>query len=213
MSELLVDPGTDVAAGTGGVGASAPVPAPSRGRRLLTGVVAVTVLGAIVAAALLAVPPVELAQAGPVTFDADATHLTLEDFDARGVYSLRYVHDGEAEVRIPVRNDGWMTTTIAGLTFDGRPAPMIEPVGGVGLPVELEPGEQATVAVRVRFDNCEFYTERAIDVYGDVTVATRTAGIGSTTQVRLDHDLLVRSPMMTTCPDRVSDRGAFLRGG
>lgn len=176
-------------------------------------VVAGAALGAVVAAAALALPPVEVAQAGPVHFDADATHLMLERFDERGVYSLRYVHGDHAEVRIPVRNDGWLPTTVTGISLDGRPAPMIDPVGARGTPVELAPGEEATLTLDVRFDNCEYYTERAMDVYRDVTVTTRTAGVDASTRVRLDNDLVVRSPMMTTCPDRVSDRGAFLRGG
>lgn len=185
-------------------------------RRRRTGVrraVAGVALLAVAAAAALVLPPVDVAQAGPVQFDADATHLMLEQFDERGVYSLRYVHGEHAEVRIPVRNDGWLPTTVTGMSFDGRPAPMIDPVGARGMPVELAPGEEATLTVYVRFDNCEYYTERAMDVYRDVTVTTRTAGVGTSTQVALDHDLVVRSPMMTTCPDRVSDRGAFLRGG
>lgn len=179
------------------------------GRRTL----AAAALGSLVAGGALAAPPVELAQAAAVSFDAEATHLTVEGFDDRGVYSLRYVHGDEAEVRVPVRNDGWLSTTVTSVSFDGRPAPMIDPIGTDGTPVELSPGEEATLTVRVRFDNCEYYTERAMDVYEAVTVTSRTAGIASSTPVVLDHALVVRSPMMTTCPDRVSDRGAFLRGG
>lgn len=215
MSGALLEPAVEEMLATADDRDGWEVPAPPAGgrrtprRRVVAGVAAV----AVAVGSTLAVPPVELAQAGPVGFDGDATHLTIEGFDDRGVYSLRYVHGEDAEVRVPVRNDGWLTTTLTGISFDGRPAPMIDPVGTRGTPVELAPGEAAELVVYVRFDNCEYYTERAMDVYDDVTVTSRTAGIETSSTVTLDHALVVRSPMMTTCPDRVSDRDAFLRGG
>lgn len=215
MSDTLLRPAAD--AGTSDAGPANPwdLPAPAGRRRRRPGrrTVAVAALGAVVAGGLLVAPPVDLVQAAAVSFDDGATHLTVEGFDERGLYSLRYVHGEDAEVRVPVRNDGWLPTTVTAIALDGRPAPMIEPVGTAGTPVELAPGEEATLVVRVRFDNCEYYTERAMDVYDEVAVSSRTAGVATSTQVALDHALVVRSPMMTTCPDRVSDRGAFLRGG
>lgn len=214
MSHVLVEP-------TGAATGPTPGPAPSDpglgtpavgGRRRRTWVVAGTLVAAVAAASWL-VPPVELAQAGDVTFDAGSVNRTIEEFDARGLYALRYVHGDEAEIRIPVRNVGWLPTTVTGVTLDGRPDPMIVPLGTAGMPVALAPGETTTLGIRVRFDNCEFYTERAVDLYGAVTVATNTLGLGRTHDVVLDHDLAVRSAVMTTCSDRVSDRGAFLRGG
>ncbi|MBW3619078.1 MAG: hypothetical protein KY461_02435 [Actinobacteria bacterium] len=210
MSHMLVDP-TDTTTGPALSGPDRGA-SPVRGRRprrwALAGAVAVA-LGV----ALWLVPPVALTQAGDVTFDDGAVNRTIEEFDARGMYTLRYVHGDEAEVRIPVRNDGWLPATVTGVAFDGRPAPMIVPSGTAGTPVDLAPGETATVAIRVRFDNCEYYTERAVDLYRAVAVTTSTFGLARTHDVVLDHDLAVRSAVMTTCPDRVSDRGAFLRGG
>lgn len=214
MSDVLVDPDAAATAGPTGrdgqpEGEARPAsPGPRRWRQLVP-LVAV----ALLLAGVWTVPPVELARDGAVTFDADSVNRTVEQFDDRGMYVLRYVHGDEAEIRVPVRNDGWLPTTVTGIALDGRRDPMIVPLGSVGTPVALRPGETATVAIHVRFDNCEFYTERAVDLYRAVSVSTTTLGLPRTHDVGLDHDLAVRSAVMTTCPDRVSDRGAFLRGG
>jgi hypothetical protein len=216
MSEVLLHPPAPApeAAPTDGSDAGPTPPGSRRSprRRLILASAAVVMVVAL-AAGLLAVRPPQVTQSGGAVFADGAVSLAVEEFDERGVYSLRYVHGEQTEIRVPVRNDGPLPTTVTGIRLDGRTRPMIVPVGAVGVPVRLAPGEEATVGVQVRFDNCEFYTERAMDVYGGLTVDQRTLGVAGTGSVRLDHQLVVRSPMMVTCPDRVSDRGAFLRGG
>lgn len=221
MSGLLTDPALDPRSSRDPSPAphptSDPVQAahgPERPRRGLRALLpwAVGAISGVAVMAAVVVPPVELGQAGPISF-ARTANLTVTDFDARGVHSLRYVHGAEAGITVPLRNDGWLPMTVTGVSFDPRSAPMLVAGEVTGVPVVIAPGERAEVTLRVSFGNCEYYTERAIDVYDGVTVTARTVGLPTDRAIAFDHQLVVRSPMMTTCPNRVTDRAAYTRRG
>jgi hypothetical protein len=83
-----------------------------------------------------------------------------------------------------------------------------------GDPAATDPGSTATLApggstqmtVTVRHDHCEYYTERALGVFPGLEVDIEVLGRRATRHVSFDHDLVVRSPMMVSCRDRVRDR-------
>ncbi len=152
---------------------------------------------------------VALEPAGPL--GAEGTDFaTIATFGTRGAYALRYVDHGYVTLRVPVRNDGAVAVTIDAADLGDDALRLLDPVldGTVAgdLPVTLAAGESTELALTVRMDNCEFYTERAMDVFDGVDLDVEVLGRSVSQHLRFDHDLVVRSPMMVTCPDRVRNR-------
>lgn len=170
-------------------------------------------LGVVLALAGSVVAPraVELSQGVELAFEGEAPVTTLPHFDGTGIYAVGYQHDASTRITIPVRNDGWVPIELTSLELSDWNRPMLEIVGVEGLPVRLGRGEQVELGVHARFDNCEYYTERALDLYPEARVGYRALGIDGTTEVSFRHPMAVRSPTMLRCEERVMDRSARQR--
>ncbi|MDX1658478.1 MAG: hypothetical protein R3343_06630 [Nitriliruptorales bacterium] len=177
--------------------------APRRGRRwpLLVGGAAIAVL---VVAWLLAPQAAAFTPSGDLEV-RDAQWATLAQFEG-GMELLKYEHQADATIAVPVRNDGPLPVTITGVELTDENLPMFEVVDG-GEPVRLGAGEVGELVVRGRFDHCKYYTERAMQLYPSATIHFQTLGRAGSTEVVLDRQLAVRSPTIVDCPDRVMDRG------
>jgi hypothetical protein len=160
---------------------------------------------------------VAVGQDAPLRFDDAATAATLPQLGGRGAYALRYEHGDHATLTVAVTNEGMLPLRVVGARLTDEVRPLLETVavsagaGDGGGATSVAPGETAEVAVTVRHDNCEFYTERAMSVFPGLELDVEVLGRRTTRQVRFDHDLVVRSPTMVTCPDRVRDRDANQR--
>jgi hypothetical protein len=210
-----------------------PATRPHGGTRRRT---AVLIAVAVLVVALAAVATVtgaagllQLRSAGPVV--AGGTTVTeLPDFGDRGAVVLLYEDGREVAYAFPVRNDGWLPMTVTGLDVGGsedRPllvpttvgiaasSPVAETVDDLTAePFEaftLGPGESGMVVVHARMDNCEFYTERGLQLIRHHTADIRLAGIPSTRRFELADDVIVRSPSIQRCSDRLMDRSARQR--
>jgi hypothetical protein len=80
-----------------------------------------------------------------------------------------------------------------------------------GLPVTLEPGDRTTVEVRTRFTNCRYYTERAVNHFLGAEVTTTGPAGTRTSTLAYPSEVVLRSPTILGCPDRVLDRSARQR--
>ncbi|MBW3621564.1 MAG: hypothetical protein KY461_15075 [Actinobacteria bacterium] len=183
--------------------------------------VAVVVLAVAMAVAAVVVSTVTVASAGPVT--AIGTEVTsVPEFGERGSLVLLY-HDGrEVTYTFPLRNDGWLPVTVTDVALTApEERPLLVPTGlGLDgpdgatapfLPFRLGPGETRTVVIEGLLDNCEYHTERAVHLVGHHVVHLRAGGVATTRSVALDDEVVVRSPTIRRCPDRVMDRSAFTR--
>jgi hypothetical protein len=88
---------------------------------------------------------------------------------------------------------------------------MLEVEDVAGLPVTLEAGESTTVEVRTRFANCRFYTERAVNRFLGAEVTLDGPGGRRTEVLAYPSEVVLRSPTILGCPDRVTDRSARQR--
>jgi hypothetical protein len=170
----------------------------------------VAALAATAVAGLLPtrVPPLAL---GDLSFEGYARVAHLDAYEDP-VTAVGYTDGEQAVVRIPLRHigDGGAVTVLAVDPFpEVRGLLEVETVAG--LPVTLHPGQRATVEVRARFTNCRFYTERAVNHFERAAV-TVAAPLGRRT-VAVDHTsaVVLRSPTILGCPDRVVDRSARQR--
>lgn len=194
---------------------------------LIVGVVAV-VAGGAVALRDASVPAV--GEVGIVSETTDA--LAVEYVDAPSVELVDYDHGQAVSYAIELRNDGPLPVTVEDVpvaTMEAdrrliRPGRvLVAPEGtaaadaGEGArpfePFRLERGAHRTVIVEGVFDNCRYYTERAMDVIVAQPVTWSVAGWSTTTDLSLSHRLAVRSPYLRVCPGRVMDRGATTRSG
>jgi len=140
---------------------------------------------------------------------------TLPDYGPRGSVVVRYQHDRVVTLRFTIANGGVLPVTVS----DVQPFPTVLglltaetlTVGGKPLPVRLGPGDKAEVVVQGRFDHCEYFTEKAIDPYNGAVVTWGIGPLSRTTTVAYSDTLLVRSPTILDCTDRVMDRSAKQR--
>ncbi|MEX2503894.1 MAG: hypothetical protein WD378_03530 [Egicoccus sp.] len=104
-----------------------------------------------------------------------------------------------------VRNLGRLAVTV----HDFEPFPellgMVETLDG-DLPVRIPPGETATLTARVRFTNCEYYTERAVNRFLGATLQVERLGVTRPVEVGYPREVVLRSPTILGCPDRSTDR-------
>lgn len=204
-----------------------------RGRRLvavilLTVGLVVTATGAVSVLRGASVPSVR-----EVVIASETTAALEVDYaDAPSFELVAYEHGSEVSYAIQLRNDGPLPVTvedvpIAGLAEDLRlirpTAVLVLPEGGspedgldAARPFErfrLARGATRTVVVTGVFDNCEYYTERAMDLVTSQPVTWSVAGWSTTTDLELSRQLAIRSPYLRVCPGRVMDRGARSRTG
>lgn len=172
----------------------------------------VALVGLVLATAVLALPrTARVSQEVPLAFEGNASVVTLPSFDGTGMYAVGYEHGADTRITVPVRNEGLAPLRLTGLHLSDRNRPMLEVVAVDGLPVSLGPGEGAELDVHVRFDNCEYYTERAIDLYRSARLGYEVAGMPGELELSFEHPIGVRSPTMLRCEERVMDRSARRR--
>lgn len=151
-----------------------------------------------------------------------APSFSVDYVDAPTTEFVAYEHGSAVGYRIELSNDGPLPITVE----DVPVAPMQEErrllhptevlvEGGSGLapfePFRLGAGETRTVVVSGVFYNCEYYTERAMDLVVTQPVTWSVAGFATTTEVALSDQLAIRSTYIRECPGRVMDRGARTR--
>lgn len=164
---------------------------------------------------------------------ASTSALAVEYADAPSVELVNYEHGEDVSYAIELRNDGPLPVTVEDVPISGmvddlrliRPTQvLIAPDGTAPAdatvdrsrpfePFRLARGASRTVVVTGVFDNCVYYTERAMDLIGAQPVTWSVAGWSTTTDVALSSQLAVRSPYLRVCPNRVMDRGARTRTG
>ena len=176
--------------------------APGRERRWPL-LVAGAAIALLVVAWLFAPQAVAFAPAGDLEV-RDANWATLPEFEG-GMELLQYEHHADATIAVPVRNDGPLPVTITGVELTDENEPMLEVVDG-GASMSLGAGEVGELVVRGRFDNCKYYTERAMQLYPSATIHYQAMGRSGSSELVLDRQLVVRSPTIVDCPDRVMDR-------
>lgn len=186
--------------------------ATTRRAGVLTAAAAVALLLALAAGAVATAAP---RTGGYLRVEGTTEHANLPEYGAEGSEVVRYLHGREITVRFPLRNPGLLPLTVEAIdpfpTVLGLLTPGRITVDGRALPATIAPRSTATVTVRARFENCPYFTERAIDTSEAARVTWSTLGIARTAQVAYADALLVRSPTIIDCPGRVLDRSAKQR--
>lgn len=212
-----------------------PVRATARRRWLRPTVVVLVTFGlvAVAVGALSALRAASVPAVGDVAIVSTATDALGVDYaDAPSVSLVNYDHGREISYAVEVRNEGPLSVVVEEVPIAGvaderrlvRPTDVLlapeDARGGDAAdgarpfePFRLEPGAARTVIVNGVFDNCVYYTERAMELIASQAVTWSVAGLSTTTDVELSRRFAVRSPHMRNCPGRVMDRGARTRTG
>jgi hypothetical protein len=171
-----------------------------------------TLLAAVLATAAigLSMPP-QLEVPAPLTIEGHDRVVDLPGYGAQGTTAVGYRDRGGATVVLPVRNTGRVPLTVHGVEpFPGLLG-MVETVDGDGLPVTIPAGETRTLSARVRFTNCEYYTERAVNRFLGADLEVERLGATWAVDVDYPQEVVLRSPTILGCPDRSTDRSARQR--
>lgn len=147
---------------------------------------------------------------------------SVEYVDAPGTEFVAYEHGSAVGYRIELSNDGPLPITVQDVPIGPmqeqrrllHPTEVLLEDGADLAPFEpfrLGAGEARTVVVSGVFYNCEYYTERAMDLVVSQPVTWNVAGFTTTTEVPLTDQLAIRSTYIRECPGRVMDRGARTR--
>lgn len=171
--------------------------------------VLVAVGGLTMSVTSLAPRAASFAQAQPQV--AGAPLVTVAEFGPRGAHILGYEHGRAVTVTLPVHNTGRLPLTITSADMPDGPVPLLDITSARGLPLSLGAGETKDLVLTGTLGNCRWYHERALETYTGVTLEFRSLGWSGTGSVRFDRPLMVRSPMLASCPDRKLDRQADRR--
>ena len=196
---------------------AAPAPAPAAGptqapRRWPRRVVAAAaVLAGLLWSALLWAPGTVDLAAGRTAFAGSADVVSLEHYGARGTHVVDYRHGADLTVTVPVRNDGPLPVTVTSVATGSGVFPLLTVQGAPALPLRLGPGEQGEVVLDAVLGNCRYYHEREVHNVDGLVLGVEVLGRATTATVPLDSPLLVKSPMIVGCPDRMLDRQQFDR--
>jgi hypothetical protein len=186
---------------------SAPtLPAVRARRRLTLPLVATMCALTGIAATLVLIAPRTASFPTVVPAAVGAPYVTVPEFGARGSHVLGYEHGASVRLTLPLHNSGWLPVTVTSVQLGGGPAPLLAVRGHEGLPLTLRPGGSGEVTLTVAMVNCRFYNEREMQTYSAVDVGFRTLGRSGHRVVPYDRPILVKSPMIVTCPDRKLDR-------
>jgi hypothetical protein len=140
-----------------------------------------------------------------------APYVTVPEFGPRGSRILGYVHGASVRLTLPLHNSGWLPVTVTTVSLGGGPAPLLAVRGQEGLPLTLRPGGSGEVTLTISMVNCRYYNEREMQTYDALQVGFRSLGRSGARLVPFDRPILVKSPMIVTCPDRKLDRSANRR--
>ena len=117
-----------------------------------------------------------------------------------------YEHGATARLTLPITNDGLLPLTVTSVDLGGGVAPLLEVQGVGGLPLSVPPGATREVEVTATLANCKFFHEREAQQLPTVRIGFSVLGQQGVRDVPYDRPLLVRSPMIVGCPDRLLDR-------
>jgi hypothetical protein len=137
--------------------------------------------------------------------------VTVAEFGPRGAHILGYEHGREVTLTVPVHNTGRLPVTITGADMPDGPVPLLDITAAPDLPLSIGAGETKDLVLTGTLTNCRWYHERAQETFLGVQLAFRSLGWPGQSSVRFDRPLLVRSPMLASCPDRKLDRQADRR--
>ena len=168
---------------------------------------AVAVAAALAGAGTVRAAPA-VADLAPVVprFDGAVPVQTLVAYGERGMHVVGYEHGATTRITVPVRNDGRLPVTVTSAALGGGVAPLLAVREVTGLPLALGPGETGTLDVTAELGNCRYYHEREVQNYAGVELGFRVLGGAGTQTVAFDRPLMVHSPMIVGCPDRLLNR-------
>jgi hypothetical protein len=141
-----------------------------------------------------------------------APYVTVPEFGRRGSHVLGYEHGATVRLTLPLHNSGPLPLTVTSVELGGGPAPLLAVRNRDGLPLTLRPGGSGEVTLTIAMVNCRFYNEREMQTYDAVRVGFRSLWRSGERLIPYDRPILVKSPMIVTCPDRKLDRSANRRG-
>lgn len=184
----------------------------------LFGVVLLLFGAAIVLRAQQPLAPVATIQAG-----AEVISDVIPSGTNRQGLAIVYDHEQPASFALELTNNGSVGITITGVGTEAGQLHLLHPYGAFVMPggadldsdfadaeelssFALGPGESRVVVVRGSFANCRYYNERNIDIRTDIRFDYRILGVPSSQTVAFDKDLLVKSPMIVSCPERTVNR-------
>lgn len=175
--------------------------------RTTLSLVALLLVGAVVA---ISRPPA-LVAAAPLAILGHDRVAELPAYGASGTTAVGYRHGQPAVVELALGNRGAVPVTIHRLEPFPELLGLVETVAGEDLPVLLGPGEVVTLTAEVRFANCEYYTERAVNRFDRARVRVERLGATRTLEVAYPREVVLRSPTILGCPERSTDRSARQR--
>ncbi len=172
-------------------------------------------LAALAAAAYVALPSLAHFAGGTSPTMPDDAHVPVPTFGERGSDVLAYEHGTTFTMTFPLVNDGWVPVTVRDVRLSDEARPLAEVTSvtsdDAALPVTVPAGETRRVVLTVRFDNCRYYHERELQVISGVVVDGSVLGRDLRTTAGFQHDLVVSSPMVASCPDRTLRRDDDVR--
>ena len=173
--------------------------------------VAALVLGAVALlglAGLRAAPgAVRFADVAPA-FGGTAPEVTLPDYGVRGMHVVGYEHGASARLSLPIHNTGPLPITVDAVDLRAGVAPLLAVHEVSGLPLSVAPGRTGTVTMTAELANCRFFHERQVQNYAGLEIGFSVLGRRGSRWVAFDRPLMVHSPMIIGCPDRLLDRQA-----
>jgi hypothetical protein len=183
-----------------------PVPRAVRGHRvLLAGLLGATLLCFGVAALSAAPSTARLAPFAPA-FGGSAQQVTLPSYGLQGMHVVGYRHGATVRLTLPVRNRGLLPLTVTSADLGGGVAPLLEVREVDGLPLSVPAGQTRSFEVTAQLANCKFFHEREVQTYPSVQLGVVVLGRTGTRAVPYDRPIMVHSPMIVGCPDRLLDR-------
>ena len=192
---------------------SASLPTPRARRRFALPLIALLCALGGIATTLALIAPRVAAFDSVVPAAVGAPYVTVPEYGRRGSHVLGYEHGATVRLTLPLHNSGPLPMTVTSVDLGGGPAPLLAVRGREGLPLTLRPGGSGEVTLTIAMVNCRFYNEREMQTYDAVRVGFRSLWRSGERLVPYDRPILVKSPMIVTCPDRLIDRSKNRRSG
>ena len=179
-----------------------------RSTRMLVALLVVGSLVLLTMSVLRTLPGTARFDAVAPVFGGSAPLVTLPTYGPKGTYVVGYEHGAGSRMTLPITNTGLLPLTVTSVSIGGGVAPLLAVREVEGLPLSLGAGETATLDVTAELTNCKYFHEREVQIYPGVELGFSVLGQEGTRAVDFDRPIMVRSPMIVGCPDRVLDRQA-----
>lgn len=181
-------------------------PADSRRTRALVAGLTAGAVALLTLAALGAAPrTVRFDPVVPIISGAAPT-VTLPTYGPQGMYVIGYEHGLTSRLSLRIHNTGLLPLTVTSVDLGRGVAPLLAVRDIAGLPLDIGAGETGAVEVTAELANCEYFHEREIQNYAGVDVGFSVLGQEATRTVAFDRPIMVHSPMIVGCPDRLLNR-------